>query len=228
MKKPSLSIFAALGAGLLLSACAGMEQSAPEVSFDGLHLVPDTQFATVYLKPGADLSVYNKFGVTDCQVAFRKNWMRDQNTDRIDLNNRVTQKDVDRIKSQLGAECEKYFREALNQDPAYDVVEEFSQGEEVLVLRPAIINLDVNAPDVRTAGMSRSYTTSSGEMTLYLELVDATTDAVIGRIVDRQRDFDDNYMTWSNSVTNRAEADRILRRWSKELRDGLDKVRAGS
>lgn len=228
MKKSIATLMVSVGLTGLLAACAGMEQSVPEVSYDGLHLVPDTRFAEVYLKPGVDIKVYDKFGVTNCQVAFRKNWLRDQNEDRIDLTNRVTQKDVDRIKSQLGEACEEHFREALAKDPAYNIVEEFSEGEEVLVLRPAIINLDINAPDVRTAGMSRTYTTSAGEMTLYLELVDATTDEVIGRIVDRQRDFDDSYLTWSNSVTNKADAERILSRWSEELREGLDKVRAQS
>ncbi|GAB3271169.1 DUF3313 family protein [Parahaliea aestuarii] len=217
-----------LAAGVLLSACAGMESAPPAESYDGLQLVPDTQFGEVYKKPGADISGYKEYGVTPCSVAFRKNWLRDQNDDRIDLSNRVTQKDVDRIKTAMGEACEEKFREALAESPAYNVVEEFTPGEQVLVLRPAIINLDINAPDVRTAGISRTYTTTSGEMTLLLELVDATTDEVLVRIVDRQRDFEDNYLTWTNSVTNKADADRILRRWAKELRDGLDKVTAGS
>lgn len=226
--KKLVALSSTLAAFLLLSACAGMESAPPAQTPDGLELVPGTAFAEVYRKPGVDLSIYSVYGVTPCEVAFRKNWMRDQNSDRIDLTNRVTQKDVDRIKQTLGSDCEAKFREALAADPAYQVVEEFNQGESVLVLRPAIVNLDINAPDVRTAGISRTYTTSSGEMTLVLELVDATTGDTLVRILDRQRDFDDNYMTWSNSVTNKADADRILRRWARELREGLDKVRASS
>jgi len=195
MKKSIAALMASLGLTGVLAACAGVQQSPPEVSYDGLHLVPDTPFAEVYLKPGADLKVYEKFGVTDCQVAFRKNWLREQNEGHIDLTSRVTQKDVDRIKSQLGEACSRHFREALARDPAYDIVDQCVQGEEVLLLRPAIVNLDITAPDVRAAGMSQTYTTSAGEMTLYLELVDATTDEVIGRIVDRQKDFDNSYLT---------------------------------
>lgn len=229
MRKRCLAAVAVpLLSALLLASCAGVEKSAPAVSYDGLQLVPGTRFAEVYKKPGADLSVYHEFGVTPCKVAFRKNWMRDQNQYRIDLTNRVTQRDVDRIKSALSAQCEKQFRAILAQDPAYKVVDDFSHGGEVLILRPAIIDLDINAPDVRTAGMSRTYTTSAGEMTLYLELVDSTTDEVLARIIDRQKDFDDNYLTWTSSVTNKADADRVLRRWAKQLRDGLDKVRASS
>lgn len=210
----------------LLAACASTEKKIPEVTHDGLQLVHDTQFAAVYMKPGADLSVYDKFGVTDCQVAFRKNWLRDQNVDRIDLTNRVTQKDVDRIKDALGKECKEKFRQALLKAPAYALVEEFYQGDEVLVLRPNIINLDVSAPETNYPGIERSYTTSSGQMTLYLELLDATTDEVLARVIDRKEDPDDNMMMWTNSVTNKADADRILRRWADQMRNGLDKARS--
>lgn len=214
---------------VLLTACASgtsgsASSSVPSQSFDGLELMPDTRFAEVYMRPGADLSAYDTFGITPCQVAFRKNWMRDQNTSRMDLSSRVTQQDVDRIKDSLGAECEKFFREALEQAPPYTLVEQFENGEHVLVLRPSIVNLDISAPDVRSAGRERSYTTQSGQMTLVLELLDGTTGEIQVRIIDRRRSRDTGHMQWSNSVTNRADADRILRRWAGQLREGLDSV----
>ncbi|MFV8817267.1 hypothetical protein [Haliea sp. E17] len=212
-----------------VTACAAPEQKPPAgVTFDGLEPVPEAKFATVYKKPGADLSIYKTYGVAPCEVAFRKNWLRDQNQNRIDLTNRVTKKDVDRIKTQLGEMCTETFTKALQAPPPYTLVEEFTEGEEVLVLAPAIINLDINAPDIMSPGISRSYTTQSGEMTLLLELKDATTGDVLYRIVDRQKDFDDMQLQWTNSVTNRADAQRILNRWGKELRDGLDKVTAAA
>lgn len=32
------------------------------------------------------------------------------------------------------------------------------------------------------------------------------------------------HMQWSNSVTNRAEAQRLFARWAKLLRQGLDEI----
>jgi len=220
--KPALAACAML----LMAACASSTTSttAPAQSFDGLELVPDTRFAEVYMRPGADLSSYDTFGLTPCQVAFRRNWVRDQNSSRMDLSSRVTQRDVDRIKDTLGAECEKFFREALEQAPPYNLVDKFEDGEHVLVLRPSIVNLDISAPDVRSAGMQRTYTTQAGQMTLLLELVDGTTGEIQVRIIDRRRTRDNHTIQWSNSVTNRAEADRILRRWAGQLRKGLDGV----
>ena len=114
--------------------------------------------------------------------------------------------------------------EALQAPPAYKLVDSFADGENVLILRPAIVNLDISAPDTNTVGMQRVYTTSAGEMTLVLELVDGTTGETLVRIVDRRQARDISRLQWSNSVTNAAEARRILRRWAEQLRKGLDSV----
>ena len=116
--------------------------------------------------------------------------------------------------------------EALLAEPAYNLVDAFADGEQVLVLTPSIINLDINAPDTMSAGRSRSYTTSAGEMTLSMDVSDATTGQVLYRIVDRRRARDTGRMEWTTSVSNKAEAERTLNRWADLLRQGLDSVRA--
>tara|TARA_R110001592_G_scaffold337300_1_gene623804 strand:+ start:434624 stop:435316 length:693 start_codon:yes stop_codon:yes gene_type:complete len=209
-------------AALTLAACTS--NSLVPQTYDGLDLQPDTKFGQVYKRAGADLSGYQAYGVEACDVAFKKNWLRDQNNSRLDLGNRVTQKDVDRIKDTLASECEKYFREALEQAPPYPLVDNFSDGEGVLILRPSIINLDISAPDTHSAGMQRTYTTQAGEMTLVLELQDGTTGETLVRIVDRYRSPETSWLQWSNSVTNQAEARRVLSRWARQLRKGLDQV----
>jgi hypothetical protein len=208
-----------------LFACSATQTSAPPVASDGLALVPNTKFQEVYRDPNAELSGYTEIGLAPCKVAFKKNWMRDQNSSRMDLSNRVTQKDVDRIKDNLSSACDEKFRAALLEDPAYTVVDAFTEGEHVLVLHPSIVNLNINAPDVRSAGIGRTYTISSGEMTLKLELEDATTGAIIARAIDKRRGLDTNRLQWSNSVSNTAESNRILSRWAKILREALDEAR---
>jgi hypothetical protein len=205
----------------ILSSCA---TAPPTETHDGLVLVPNTRFAQVFMRPGADLSSFTAFGLTPCEVAFRKNWQRDQNQSTINLSSRVTQEDVTRIKDRLGAECDSTFRAALEQAPPYTLVEQFSNGEHVLVLRPAIINLDIAAPDVMAAGRQRSYTTEAGQMTLVLEGVDGTTGEILVRVVDRRRAMDTGRLQWTNSVTNQAEARRMLNRWASQFREGLDEV----
>lgn len=211
----------AVTAGLI--ACASNQP--PAVTHDGL--VRDTQVkhADVYRKPGVSLADFDEYGLQPCTVAFRKNWLRDQNRSTASLSSRVTRQDVDRIKDSLSAQCDRYFREALQEPPAYRLVESFADGEAVLVLRPSIIDLDVTAPDKLTAGRSRTYTTSSGEMTLFLEGRDGTTGEVLFRVVDRRREPDMTRLEWTNSITNKADADRALRYWSSRLRKALDNAR---
>jgi hypothetical protein len=207
---------------VLLASCAAT--APPTETYDGLVLVPNTRFAQVYRRPGVDLSTYDTVGLTNCSVAFRQNWLRDQNSSSLNMSNRVTEQDVNKIKQKLGAECEATFRAALNQAPPYKVVDQFNDGEHVLVLRPSIINLDINAPDIMTAGRQRTYTTEAGEMTLLLEALDATTGEILVRVVDRRRDSETSYLQWTNSVTNQADAKRILNRWGQQFREGLDAI----
>ena len=211
---------------LLLGACAGT--AAPPATYDGLVLVPKSRFGVVYRRPGAEFSGYEAYGLVPCQVAFRKNWTRDQNRSTLDLSSRVTQKDVAGIKDNISAECDKYFSLALERSPPYPLVQSFSDGERVLILRPAIVNLDISAPDMMSSSMKRVYTTEAGEMTLVLEVLDGTTGEILVRVIDRQVGGDMNRLQWSNSVTNSAEGRRILSRWADKLREGLDEVTATS
>lgn len=222
------TLFAGLvvSVGLALSACAGTgSPNQPALTHDGLERVSGHKFAEVYLRPGADLTHYRHLSLAGCEVAFRKNWLRDQQRDSRSVANRIQQEDADRIRRRIAAACNEYFRAALQREPAYDLVEEAPNGEEILLLRPSIVNLDIHAPDVQSAVRTRAYTTSAGEMTLNLELVDALTGEVQGRVVDRRRGVEHSQLQWTSSVTNRAEFERILRRWAGLLRDSLDRVR---
>jgi hypothetical protein len=225
MRMTTLSILVFCGA--VVVGCTSTPQE-PEVTFDGLVLLPDAEFQRVYRLPDADLSGYSELGLAPCSVAFRKDWLRDQNRSRLDLGNRVRQEDVDRIKDALAEDCDRYFREALLEAPPYTLTDGFEDGQAVLVVRPSIIDLDVTAPDLRTSSPSRTYTTSAGEMTLSLELIDGTTGQVLVRVVDRQEDRQTYRLEWTNSVSNRADARRVLWLWSARLREGLDAAIAGS
>ncbi|MEM9257003.1 MAG: hypothetical protein AAGA91_16295 [Pseudomonadota bacterium] len=204
----------------LAAGCA--TNQPPAETPDGLVRDTSIKQAEVYKRPGASLAGYDEYGLVPCTVAFRRNWMRDQNMDRLDLTNRVTQQDVDRIKDQLAAECDKYFKDALEAPPPYKLVESFNDGEKVLILEPQIINLDIAAPDLMSPGMSRTYTTSAGQMTLLLDIIDGTTNETLYRVIDRRRALDTGTLQWTNSVTNKADADRALRYWSSQLRKALD------
>jgi len=197
---------------------AWAKNKLPEVSSDGLHLVKHSKVEAAYLKPGATLDKYSKVKILDCYVQFRKNWERDYNMNELGLAGRVTDKDAEEIKKRLAAEFMKEFTKVLTKG-GHEIVDE--TGEDVLLLRPAIINLDVTAPDIPSAGMSRTYVASAGQMTLYMEMYDSATSTLIARVVDPEAGDTGGIAMAANRVTNAAEARRILHRWAKLLNDHL-------
>ena len=215
------TISALLALIVSLSACTS---APPAISPDGLALVPESRFGQVYAKPGVDITGYDKFMLEDCDVAFRKNWLRDQNQLRRMASDRVTADDMNEIRAALASMCTEQFGAMLATAPAYTVVGEGEAGHDTLLLEPQIIDLDISAPDTRDLGRARTYTTESGEMTLLLNVKDAVTGETLYRVVDRRRANATMQMQWTNRVTNMADAKRILTNWSQRLREGLDQV----
>jgi hypothetical protein len=214
-----------LFAGLALAFLAGLvpatgalAEEQAQTTFDGLERVEDARVAMAYVDPNADFSVFKRVAILDPFVAFRSNWQRDQNRSRT---RNLRSSDVERIKTDVSALFRDVFIERL-EAAGFEIVTE--SGEDVLVLRPAIIDLDVTAPETRTAGRSRTYTASAGAATLYIELFDSVSGDILGRAADRRASRRaGGMMTWSNRVSNRAEARRMAGRWADQLIEFLAK-----
>lgn len=221
MKATTCQLMKAALISALLTGPALAWDSYPDQTDDGLDRVTHKKVDAVYWKEGASLAGYNRVRIDDVSVSFRKNWLRDQNTGRRSIADRVTAEDMDEIRNALAEAFREQFTRQLEKG-GYTVVDE--NGEDVLLLQPSIIDLDVTAPDtgLRTPGMTRTYTTSAGEMTLNLEFRDSATNALIGRAIDRREDHSAGTIQYSNSITNRADANRMLSRWAGILRQALD------
>jgi hypothetical protein len=199
------------------------KQELPEINEDGLHLVKGSKLAIVYAEPGADLAPYHRVKMLDPYVAFKKNWLRDQRSSSAQKL-RISSTDMEKIKNSLASEFKTVFADELK-NGGYEVVEE--AAEDVLLIRPAIINLNVNAPDTMSAGMSRTYASSAGEMTMYIELYDSITGDLIAKALDRRSDNrNSSFYTWTNSVTNTAAARRILKGWADILVKALQEAKS--
>ena len=188
-----------------------------ERTFDNLVAVEGAAMNMAFIDPDADFSVFKRVAILEPLVAFRSNWQRDQNRSR---SRNVRARDMERIKADVATQFERVFAERL-EAAGYEVVD--VAGDDVLVLRPAIIDLDITAPDTRTAGRSRTFTASTGAPTLYMQLFDSVSGDIIGRAADRRsvRSGGGN-VSWSNSVTNAADARRMFGRWADTLITFLD------
>jgi hypothetical protein len=203
---------------LLSGVAAAKKEELPAVSHDGLELRKGKVAEVLYVRPGVDFSGYKRFAILECPVAFSKDWERERKTGAM----RVSQKDMEEMKAGLSAEFLKIFTDELQNKGGYTIVAE--GAEDVLILRPAIIDLEVSAPDNMSAGRSYTLSESAGGMTLYLEVFDSVTGQILARAIDRQEDRGMGRIQWQNKVTNKAEADKILRRWAGALRARLDEV----
>lgn len=206
----------ALSSSIVIPASADSE----ELSLDGLELVEKDRRGEIYVAPGVDWSIYEQILLEPASVAFRKNWQRDQNRYH---SLKVKPSDVERIKSDLASLFDEIFTEELTINGGYTIASE--TAENVLRIRPHIVDLDINAPDTRSVGITRSYTETSGKMTLKLELYDSVTGDLIATASDRRESPRKGYYQWTNSVSNRADARRMLKRWAQDLRERLDEAR---
>ncbi len=159
-----------------LPALAEEKADAQETNrtFDNLVAVEESAAAMAYIDPDVDFSVFQRVAILEPFVAFRSNWQRDQNRSRT---RNVSTRDMERIKQDVATLFERVFTERL-EEAGYEVVD--VTGDDVLILRPAIIDLDITAPDVMGAGRSTSFTASAGSATLYLELYDSISGQIVG------------------------------------------------
>lgn len=207
---------------LLVSAGSLAAEPLPQVDKDGLQLRPSPEGAVVYVRPGAKFDQYRRVAILDCYVEFAKNWERDYNADH--PGHRITSADTDRIKSELSAQFKKVFTQELEKNGGYQVVD--GAAPDVLILRPAILNLKITAPDLMSPGMGATVVSSAGQMTLYLELWDSTTNTILARVVAAESGVFAGRTQAANRVTNMGAADDVLRAWADALRKRFDAVHA--
>jgi len=205
----------------LLSSSAFAKSDPPETSIEGLTLVEKDRRGEIYADPGADWSEYSQIQLQRATVSFRKNWKRDQN--RYDPF-KVKDQDIEKVKSGLSDLFHDVFTEELSANGSYTMSE--SSGADVMTIKPRIVDLDIAAPDTMRAGMSKSYTEQAGRMTLMLEIYDSISGDLIAKVSHRQDAPRYGFMQWTTSVSNNAEARRMLQKWAAALRVRLDEARS--
>ena len=213
-------IFMILALTLSITAFAN-QGKPPEVTVDGLHRVKDTKMALVYAKPGVDLSQYNRIYLTEPQIAFTKNWLQ---TQKSIPNQTVRKEDMERIKTDLAALFMEVFRQELQNNGGYVLVDGIA--DDVLIVHPAIVDLDVFSPDTPGTARTRSAIPSVGTMTLYMELMDSVTGDMLVKAIDNKYDRTRTRIQAQNRMRNEAAAREMLGDWANLLRLALDEARS--
>jgi Protein of unknown function (DUF3313) len=217
-------MLSAIAACTLLGGCqtTGPSPIDEASTNEGLVRVESKVVDALYRRPDATLAGYSKLLLHPVEVQFAKNWDPASGGSAL---YQMNEPDREKIKSELANVFAEVFKRDLEKG-GYALVNE--PGADVLEMRAAIVNLYINAPDVsmETAGRTRVYTADAGEMTLIAQLHDSVTGQLLARAYDRRAGPQSGQWQWSNSVTNTAEAKRIISTWSTALRKALDASRA--
>lgn len=198
---------AALDKELVASLAAGGLQ---EISVKGLD--------RAYSKHGVSLAAYAKVKLDPVEVSFAKGWDPDKTGTRFKLSPKERQDIADGVARNVT----EAFAKTLQAKSSYQLTD--APGADVLRVKARIVDLIVNAPDIMTSGRTRTYTLSTGSMTLVAELYDSQTNEVLARVADHRESRFNEMWTLTNSVINDAEVRDAASRWARILRDALDKA----
>ncbi|MBW2274235.1 MAG: DUF3313 family protein [Deltaproteobacteria bacterium] len=228
-----LEVFAALVAAAALVGCAspGPEpiefETGPraEVTAEGLHRVKNPRYRDAWARPDVDFAGYDRIQLLPVEIRHKGN-----PTARV--SDRSVENDFALGKSQkqeLAGLFLEVFTSELEASPYLQLVAE--AGPRVLRVEASIIDLVVQVP-TEVRGNERTFTRSTAEMTLLLELYDASSGEILARLSDRREALGAGHgasgnagdLYYSNPATNTAAMRRSFRRWAQILRQRLDEL----
>lgn len=164
--------------GLLLCTGGAAAREPAEVTEDGLVRVPSSARAGVYRAPGVPFAHYRRVIIgSTIPIVFRKGWAR--------THPEITPEDLEDLRAdfvrafrvELENELVKRGGFAIAPEPAPDVIR----------VDATVSELDLSAPAAGIAPLSRTFTRSAGSMKVVVELRDAASGVLVGRIIDYEK-----------------------------------------
>jgi hypothetical protein len=213
-----------MGLWLLLTASAFANvdrQTYPLEAPAGLHAMDSKAFDTLYIKPGFQPGNYGKLVIEQPHVAMQDYWKQRYRGE-------YTESDLRRISASTAKILRTQFAEKLSAQDGFALVETGETGEGVLRLKPSILNLHLNAPDLSTPGIKDEWVNSAGNATLYLDLYDASSGELLMRVIDEDMAPWHTRIYQGSRATNNRDLRNLAARWANALRKHLDEMNSGT
>lgn len=211
------------GLALFAAPIADAQRTPVPDEWDGLQRVNSRSFDSAFLAPGADFSTFTKVMLDPTQVEFRRNWQRDWNSGRRGTSGRISDAEAVRILETAQSGFQDIFAEAYR---AAGMTVVNTPGPDVMRIRTYVINLDIAAPDTRSAGRRQTFTGQAGSGVLVVEARDSMSGALLARGVDRRVMGDTAWMVQRTTVSNRADFGRAFRIWAQMSVDAVKALKA--
>jgi hypothetical protein len=201
-------------------------QSGPdaEVTVDGLHRVDNSLMALAYMKPDIDLRGYTALMLDPVSVSYQVDPRGRRRRAGVGDGRQNFALSTDQME-----DLKRWFQEAVVEalagDGGYRIVD--TSGPEVLRVSADLIDLIVKVPTAPSAGLSRSFAESYGEVTLVLEARDSQSGEILARAGDRVDPTTGMGRTLAevSSVFVRSDTRRLFGHWAGIMRERLDELR---
>jgi hypothetical protein len=212
-----------VAAALLFASAPLLAQSqATEDNWDGLVRVRSDKIELVYLAPEADFRPFTRVLLDPSEMAMRADWLRDQRRRSAgSLASQPSERDIQRGLERGREQFDSYFAEAFTA-AGFAIATE--PGPDVARISAGVVDIDVIAPDT-AVGRTRTFSEEAGSGTLVVEVRDSMSNALLGRAIER-RIAGDNGPWLRTAASNRADFDRLFRRWAQATANGLVELKA--
>lgn len=201
----------------LLTGCAA-DRPPDEITPDGLVRVPSRASGGVYRAPDATFLQYRRIILEPPSVSFTKTWAEQHPDVSAAELARMRAESVQMFRDEFAREFVKRGPYQFAEDPAPDV----------LLVVPAIEELNIAAPEVANASTTRTYTTGPVSMKITGDLRDALTGQVVGRVITYapQERYAFNELRIANRATNAHEQRQVFAKWARLVREALNVAKA--
>jgi hypothetical protein len=205
-------LFGAIGAAAAVTACRNLP-GPREMTADGLVRVPSRGAGGVYRLPGAPFAQYRRLILEPVTVAFTEGWQKQHPE--------TSEKEQRRIREETASLFREEFERELIKNGHYTFAQD--PGADVLVIAPAITDLDIPAPysdnvDKRTLSPRRIALHLTGE------LRDAPSGKLVGRVdmFAGGEEYGMQELREGTKTMNAFEVRNHVREWARLLHEALN------
>lgn len=180
---------------------------------DGLARVPSRHVAGVYRLPGASFVQYRRIVLEPPTISFARDWQKNHPD--------VSDAEIQRIQAESAKLFRDEFKRELIDRGSYELTDELAA--DVLIVNPAIQDLDIMAPDVGVSPGERAFTTGPVKLKVTGELRDAATGKLVGRltIYEGNMRYPFNEIRQANRATNAHDQRIAYAKWARILNEAL-------
>jgi hypothetical protein len=202
----------------LAAGCAA-DPPPDETTADGLVRVPARSVGGVYRAPGATFIQYQRVVLEPPSISFIEDWL--------ESHPEVNPKELARLR----AESVQLFRDEFAREFVERGPYKFADGPapDVLLVTPAIEDLDIKTPEAGMEPGNRTYLTGRPvTMKVTGDLRDAMTGKVVGRVITYHlpEQNPNSELRLANRTANAQEQRRVYAEWSLLVHEALNVAKA--